>query len=270
MFHSLALDVLVEAAKDPLTLVGFVILVVSSVVSIRARRHKVLLRNLEKLPESDRLRAIELEMGPIPKKGITAEHWLRARKQKFTTAQLGIVCSALLIAFVVYREAEHRINGNIMLDGRPLHNAKITILGVEGERKSDENGFFTFQRPNDIGDSVNFMISYTAGYEAIHLDTTVSTAAVSNLKFNLASKESHPFAGQIVDAKTEKGVANATITISQNRGRAISDTQGNFHTLVSGKPYEGIEATISHPHYETGTIRLALAEGHRITLRKKP
>jgi len=128
MFLKQALEALVAAAQHPLALGMYVVVVVAwLVLSLRVTRHRALLRHLEALPEGDRLIALELEMGPLPKKGITAEQWLRGRAQVFSVVRWLVVAVTLIVvlslAVFAYLGASPKslaIGGRITVDGAPL------------------------------------------------------------------------------------------------------------------------------------------------------
>lgn len=67
------------AGKNPLTLVALLLILLTwVVVTLKVRRNKQLLHSLDKLPEKDRLKALEAEMGHSKiKGGISADQWLR-------------------------------------------------------------------------------------------------------------------------------------------------------------------------------------------------
>ena len=95
------LSALSEVSKSSYSFVAYILLIVAWVViGLRVKRNGQLLKNLEKLPEKDRLKALELEMGtPRLTKGITPEQWLKARNQKYLF--LGFAFLLILILIIV-------------------------------------------------------------------------------------------------------------------------------------------------------------------------
>jgi len=97
----------IEAAKSsPLALMALLIIVLAWVViAFRVRRNSQLLANLGQLPEKDRLKALELEMGHVPLKGgLSPEQWLRARVHQYYFFGFALLCLFILIlvAFAKY------------------------------------------------------------------------------------------------------------------------------------------------------------------------
>lgn len=276
MFWQKALEAIGNTAQDPLALAMFVVLVVSRlVVALRVRRYRDLLHNLEKLPEKDRLKALEHETGPLPKKGINAEQWLRARQQTYRLAGFGIFCVMLIIigAFAVfyYLNADQSlpVGGKVYLDDVPLPQATISVLGQTGQWQTDTNGAFQFQLPNMNADSLTFSISHTTDSEPLRLDTTVAIAALTSLRFDLKTTKRSALAGQVVEEGTGRPITGAGLMVAPDRGSGRTDSLGYFHFEVQGHPFERIDVSVSHPDYENKTVGLVLTDNQRILLRRK-
>ena len=108
-----ALGALPDAASTPLAFVGYVVaLVCFSVVALNARKNSKLLRHLEKLPESDRIRALRDEIGIGVPDNISTEHWIKARRQRYWFFSFAIFAAviSLLVAITLLREQPPNIS----------------------------------------------------------------------------------------------------------------------------------------------------------------
>jgi hypothetical protein len=100
------------AAASPLALVAYLATVGAwTLIAWRVRRHSALLANIQHLPETDRIKAIQMELGyvEIPG-GLTAEQYLRSRIHTFTFSGFVAVCvTAIIIAgMAFYKRHEQR------------------------------------------------------------------------------------------------------------------------------------------------------------------
>jgi len=94
-----AQGVISAAAANPLALAALLLLVVAFViVALRVRRYKHLLRHLGSLPENDRLKALEMEMGVVKvRKGLSPQQWLKYNLRKYFFYGFLIVCLTLVV-----------------------------------------------------------------------------------------------------------------------------------------------------------------------------
>lgn len=102
-----ALGALPSAASTPMAFLGYVVaLVCYVVVALNARKNSKLLHHLEKLPESDRIRALRDEIGIGVPDNISAEDWIKARGQRywFFSFAIFIAVVSLLVAISLLRE----------------------------------------------------------------------------------------------------------------------------------------------------------------------
>ena len=102
-FLKTALDALPDAAKSPLALIAYLgVIGAWSAIAWRVKRNKQLLKHLDKLPERDRLNALQLEMGTIPlPRGLSPDQWLKARIQRYYFLGFAIVCIVAVIIFAI-------------------------------------------------------------------------------------------------------------------------------------------------------------------------
>jgi hypothetical protein len=239
----------------------------------------VLLRQLRDLPERDRFKALELEMGPVPKGGINAEEWLRGRAQTFSLARWLILMVTVTIvlglaAFVYLKRPPPSVvfGGRATLDGLPLVGATIKVIGVNGEWRTDQNGGFRGEIPDNLsGDSIALTVLYAADLQNKNYDTTLAKRGADVIILSFATEANHAISGQVIEARTGQPISGASITVSGDRGSGRTDVEGHFRFAVRGKPFERVQATVSHPNYQTRTLGLTVAEEHRITLsRRRP
>jgi len=278
-----ALRTLVEVAEHPLA-VGLYALVVVAwlVLSLRVKRHQILLRHLQTLPEADRLKALELEMGPIPKKGIDAEQWLRARAQVFNLARWIIVAitGVIILSLVVYLQLKAgprlvSVSGHVRLNDGPLPNgllATLTIAGMRDQWQTDANGNFEFQIPAVAkSDSLTLIAAAHAPFLAVQRETTVAKTAATGIHLNLTTPTSHFIGGRVLEEGSGAPVRRARVSLDADRGSGETDADGHFRFLARGDSLDRVEVTVSHPRYETFHGGLVLTEGNGpVLLRARP
>jgi hypothetical protein len=94
-------------SKSPLALAGYLSVVIAWVaIAFRLRRNRELLRNIEKLPKKDRIKAFQSEIGEVPiKGGFTPEQYLRFRNQRyyFLAGLAFILLLGFLFSLTAYR-----------------------------------------------------------------------------------------------------------------------------------------------------------------------
>jgi hypothetical protein len=85
-------------AKSPYSLLGYLGLIIAwALIAFRVRRHKELLRNIEKLPEKDRLKALRDEMGTVlSARGLDAAQYLTYVQRRYCF--VGFCLIAFLVA----------------------------------------------------------------------------------------------------------------------------------------------------------------------------
>jgi hypothetical protein len=112
-FFSSSASWLPAVSNSPLALVGLIVLLVSATVLFwKQSQLRSLARTLEAVPEGDRLERIRLDYGVRPRSGVSAQTWLRSRRQEFLF--LGFVSSlltGLLIFIAVYGRVVQRPGG---------------------------------------------------------------------------------------------------------------------------------------------------------------
>ena len=98
-FFKNAIEAIPSVAASPLALAAYVVALVAYViVALRVKRNAKLVEHLEKLPRSDRLRALRDEMGISVPDNISADQWLLARSQQYRFLVFAI--TAAVIAFL--------------------------------------------------------------------------------------------------------------------------------------------------------------------------
>jgi hypothetical protein len=97
-FFNAALNALPAVATSPLALIAYLAPIAAWVVlALRAQRNQQLLQHLEKLPERDRLKALEAEMGHVRlESGLRPEEFLRSKVNTYIF--FGFLALLLLIA----------------------------------------------------------------------------------------------------------------------------------------------------------------------------
>ncbi len=113
-----AKDALPSVASSPLALIAYLAIVLCwGIIAWKVKRNKNLLTSLDKLPEKDRLKALEMEMGAVRvQTGLTAEQWLRSLTRKYILAGLAIIClTIVLIVILSTLKAKKVINPEVSL-----------------------------------------------------------------------------------------------------------------------------------------------------------
>jgi len=92
-----------EAARSPYAFVAYIVLVLGwLLISLKVRRNRHLLKHLSSLPEKDRLKALELEMGAVRiRQGLTAEQWIKSRDHLYVFLAFVITSLVVVMLFVV-------------------------------------------------------------------------------------------------------------------------------------------------------------------------
>ena len=144
-----ALASLPSVATHPLALVAYIVVIIAWVlIAWRVKRNKNLLSHLDKLPDSDRLQALQSEMGNISlKEGLSADQYLKSRIHFYYFLGFAILCLMTVIIFVVSavmgKEGEGTANVDVSLYDEPLNlseghieepNVLKYILGRNDER----------------------------------------------------------------------------------------------------------------------------------------
>ena len=101
-FKSLV-SALPSAATSPFAFVAYVLVIASWVViALRLKRNRQLLDHIEKLPQADRLKALQLEMGAVQvRSGLTADQWLRSRVHLYYFLGFCVGCVAAVVVFAI-------------------------------------------------------------------------------------------------------------------------------------------------------------------------
>src|SRR5882762_8752993 len=137
-----AISALPSVASSPLSLVGYVALLISWLaIALKVKRNKQLLQHLNKLPEGDRLKALEMEMGTIRVKGgMSPEQWLQARLHQYYFFGFGILCLVAVLVFAIASQRSHITKTRAQLqivdanvaeqsDGFPVLEVKVRNVG---------------------------------------------------------------------------------------------------------------------------------------------
>jgi len=144
-FLNHALDSLPTVASSPLSLIAYLLAIIAwVVVASKVRRNGQLLSHLEKLPEKDRLKALELEMGmPRLRVGLAPEQWLRHKIHNYYFLAFFTLCALILLLATISIFGES-IVANVQTDITLSSNSKSfsalensTTLTYSYKRNSD-------------------------------------------------------------------------------------------------------------------------------------
>lgn len=91
------LKALPTVAGSPLAFVGYLVVIVAwAATSVLSSRTNRLFQSIDKLPEKDRIEAINLEYKTVPRTGVTAGEWLQAKQATYKLVRLGAMVLVVL------------------------------------------------------------------------------------------------------------------------------------------------------------------------------
>lgn len=131
-FFSKALQMIPSVATSSLALLAYVLTIGAYVfVAIRVQRHKNLLQHLSVLPETDRIKALQSELGQAKlRAGISPEQWVRSRIHHYYFLSFIATCATVIVLVIIllYKSA-----GSVDIDvsgykGVSIMMAPIAIL----------------------------------------------------------------------------------------------------------------------------------------------
>jgi hypothetical protein len=133
-FIKFAFESIPSVAQSPLALVAYIAAVVAwTIVSVRIRRNRNLLKNLEKLRPQDRLAALELEMGTVRVPGgLTPSQWLRSQVNRYCLFGFGVFCFVVIVLFALssWRLRDER---PVRIEQKTSGAGSPAVQGVKGD-----------------------------------------------------------------------------------------------------------------------------------------
>lgn len=102
-FLKIAISGLSQAASNPLAFVAYLFVIGGwTIIAFRVKRNNQILQHLEKLPEGDRLRVLEVEMGKLPlASDLSPEQWLQSKNHFYYLLGFCAILMVFVIVFVV-------------------------------------------------------------------------------------------------------------------------------------------------------------------------
>lgn len=128
-----------EAAKSPLAFIAYCIVILGwASIVWKESRFKTIAKNLELIPEDQRLEAMKLEYGLEPKEGLSAESYLRLKKKSYLFLAFGItvIATLLISTLAIYR--------SIQIDKANVAQQTMNIAYetfIRGTTTADDNRF---------------------------------------------------------------------------------------------------------------------------------
>jgi hypothetical protein len=140
------------AATNPLAFVSYIVAVIACVlIRIRVGRNKNLLKRLKDLPASDRLAALEAEMGVIPlTKGLSPEQWIRSRINLYYFLGFLVFCGVFVILFAISSYAALY---------REKFSDRVVSDAIESEAVVSDQRLIRAVEEIDLGVGKDFVIS---------------------------------------------------------------------------------------------------------------
>lgn len=105
----LFLNALPQVAASPYALIGYVVVAIVWGISLwRNRKLKIIGSRLEKLPEKDRIKALELEYRLLPKGGLDSESFLKfsSKQNNMLIILVAIAATVLIVSLAIYKSVE--------------------------------------------------------------------------------------------------------------------------------------------------------------------
>jgi hypothetical protein len=185
-----ALEALPSIAQSPLAFVGYIFVVACwLIISIRVKRNKELLKNLEKLPSKSRLKALQLEMGAVKlKSGLSPEQWIKSRIHLYVFLGFAIICLMVVILFVI--SATTKREGSARMDITPYVERDSVGKNID---TNNEKRLSTIVKVNNgyDGSGVVGTFSQSTGKEAPGISTL--TYVYDRIKDKIIIKPEMPY-----------------------------------------------------------------------------
>lgn len=149
-----AISAIPTVATNPLAFVAYIVVIIAWVIiAWRVKRNSNLLKSLDKLPENDRLAALQLEMGTVRlAKGLSPSQYVRSRIHFYYFLGFSILCLVVVIIFVVSAFKGPEIGtaeGYVFYQRKeasaealPVEGAEVEIPANGLKGRTDANGRF--------------------------------------------------------------------------------------------------------------------------------
>ncbi len=155
-------------AGSPLAVVAYIVVIGSWVVSyLRTARFKILMDRIRALPEADRKAVVQLEMNTVLPASISAEQWLRSRRQLYiVVAYVLTLLAALLLLTLAFLN-----RGGLSLDGVRVKTGDLGLVTaargtemtpIEGFKKRPESTKHDYRFDLTLRNSANAPATVTA------------------------------------------------------------------------------------------------------------
>ncbi len=127
-----ALDALPIIASSPLAFLGYAVTIAAWVYAVqRSQRLKLLLARLRDVPEGERTKLIQLELNEVLPPSISAEQWLRAKRQRYFFAAFVILVLtvAALIGAALYSSQAKLVIDDVREVLPPAKKSSASVAG---------------------------------------------------------------------------------------------------------------------------------------------
>jgi hypothetical protein len=155
-FFTHVASLLPAISDSPFALAGLIVLVVAATLLFyKQSKLRALAKTIDTLPEKDRLERIRLDYGVRPRQGVSAQTWLRSRRQEFLF--MGFVSSlltGLLLALVVHGSVIARPGGAHVHELRRDYAVLSSRLAAYELAARDMRNAFVLAGENAIGPDV--------------------------------------------------------------------------------------------------------------------
>jgi hypothetical protein len=204
-----------DVASSPYALIGYIVVIVAWVYVVTAQGR---LRNISKiiseLPEEDRSKILLREYNTSPRKGLTAEQWIRSRQHTllFLVFLAIILCGTILVIVTIYTKPSHRNASLSLVDLLVIETDEFPKIEIKVRNNSDEVVFLKKAdlstlgqwdlpkpgaRPSAIPVSWTYDVKVPLrGMATYSISQEVKPNSVDRFEFRLGSEHSpYPFMG---------------------------------------------------------------------------
>jgi hypothetical protein len=186
-------------ATSPFAFVAYIIVILSWLYySLNNRRLRIISSSIKDLPEKDRLKLIQKEYNTLPKEGISAQAWIKSRKQMFLLIGfISLLIAAIIIVVLsLYREPKDKDE-----DIEPLKDPKeVTLSNLTTERIINTAAIFSLPQNKEI--TINDSLSV---FEILQGKSESAQDLIFDIYLKNSSKEEKILRKFIVDYRYQRG-----------------------------------------------------------------
>jgi len=240
-----------EISSSPLALIGYVTLVIAWVSYLRQRSR---LSRIKDVPRGERSEILEREFEIRPRKGISAEQWLRMRTHKFLFSSF-LVTLAFVIVLAWLWTTERQYHIALQLEDEQKHwidDAQVDTSVPSIIRKGTHSWQIEISEVNKPRDGRVLIhaenhIDFLNGSAQLTLDSDHSPSVLLTMKKDRSARA----IGRIVDEKG-KPISEGLVYVIGFENEAVRTSEGGqFDLPAHAAPLEWIRIHIEKDGYRT-------------------